>query len=56
MNFRNPNDDIHDLPLFETSNQYKVTSSKEKKYSKQLNQIAEDGYAILDLDQPLEIF
>lgn len=56
MNFINPNDDIHDLPLFETSNEYKVISSKEKKYSKPLSQIAEDGYAILDLNQPLEIF
>lgn len=56
MNYIDPNNDSDDLPLFETSRQYNSSHPSEKKFHKELNQISEDGYAILELDQPEEIY
>lgn len=56
MIYTNPNKDLADLPKFETSDQYDFISPIEKKFSKELKQISNDGYAILDLNQPSEIF
>jgi len=56
MIYTDPNQDLHDLPKFETSEVYNFDDSVEKKFSKELKQIHTDGYAILDLNQPYEIY
>ncbi len=56
MNYIDPNNDLDDLPLFETSRQYNSNNPSEKRFQKELNQISEDGYTILELDQPKEIY
>ena len=58
MEFIDPNKDLVDLPAFEVSDL--VIEAKpspiERKFSEQLEQINEEGYAILDLTQPDDIF
>ncbi len=56
MKFIDPNIDLENLPLFEDSKQYDSNDPREKTFFKELNQISEDGYTILDLHQPIEIF
>ena len=56
MNFTDPNEDLYDLPKFETSDVYDYDDASEKKINKALKQINEEGYAILDLNHNDEIF
>jgi len=56
MKFIDPNHDLFDLPKFETSEEYDFSDPIVKKFSKELRQMIEDGYTILDLNQPSEIY
>ena len=56
MKFIDPNQDLFDLPKFETSEEYDFSDPVVKKFSKELRQMIEDGYTILDLNQPSEIY
>ena len=56
MNFTNPNKDLYDLPEFEISEFLTFDNPMEKKFSKELKKIHEDGFVILDLDQPYGIY
>ncbi len=56
MELTDPNQDLHDLPEFEASESCYNDDRANYKYSKQAKQINEEGYTILDLNHPVEIF
>ncbi len=58
MKYIDPNKDLKNLPKFEMSGVSYLNnpSDKEKKFLQELKQINETGYAILDLNQPIDIF
>jgi len=58
MNFTDPNKDLIDLPKFEKSD-FTISdrpSATEKKFLKEIEHINKEGYVILDINQPSNIF